>query len=176
MMAEQHGIKIVASIASAAMVLLFGCAESPDACPRNLAGEVHPTDFSAAFTDLETEETTISMRIESVSVECIPYRSAGAGSASDDDQAPLRVRIAVTTDVTYDIQDMEWFTGRTIRPRGALVFEAVSAGGVVLAESFEGFQLRETGRRASVSTTFDSLEPEVALRVSRVVVRRDYGR
>lgn len=160
--------------------LLWGCSASslPNSCPVDLVAT-----FSQNLVVKWSNES--SAQLSKVALECIPFDMPRDGQRVQDATSRTYV-IAVTTVVESDIKKevpRSYPPGTTLAQKIAdwdpnygdapIVFEAISANGVVLGNAREIFSGPEGIKSASNVTAKIALSDEEVRRVRSVLVRWD---
>ncbi len=122
---------------------------------------------STEHSGIEWTPGKVSAQIGTVLTECIPHRI----SATEKVAASTEYEIAVTARINYVLDKDEY---RTFEAR--LIFEAMTANGVVIKSNNSSFRLVRGGNSGTASAVITALSREEVARVKRIVVRWEYGR
>ncbi len=147
----------------------------PSACPHGLsAGAV----ADSSGIQWGNEKPTVEASITSVAVECFRVRNPAIETDKFKRSAHSDYSIAGTARVKYEIHDLSLFETSTRfgNLEARAVFEATSASGVVLGSASGTFRFVRGGSSGTVSATIAGLGADEITRVSRIVVRWEYGR
>src|SRR5262245_9868117 len=126
-------------------------------CPTRLVAAAHPS-----LSEIQWIGGNVKANITSVAFECIPRRTSTEKSHAST------YEFAVTATVNYVLEDK-----RSIYEY-PLVFEAITAKGVVLRSTPAMFRLVYGVNSGKVSSTLIGLSPEEVGLVARITARWDY--
>ncbi len=143
----------------------------PDLCPASLRGEPSSSESGIQWSN------KIEATITRVAVECIPIHASDVTEGTNKQSASTSYQLPTTANVAYKIVDSLWFKRATAYTdlNATIVFEAVSASGVVLASGYGQFKVVDGNNSGTVSTTLTVPEPMIG-RVSAVRAGWQYGR
>lgn len=165
---------LIGALASALVACQKGSPSQRDLCPTGLKGI--PVSGEAAIGWGPHTLPKARAWIVSVAVECFP-----AASPVNDGGAARHVpvtgyQIAATANVTYEIRDSKWLEALPLGLTAAVIFEAVSANGVVLASKEGKLRVVPGGDGGTVSATISGLSGPEIQRVSLVRAKWRFGR
>lgn len=163
----------------AGVVLAFaGCQPlSParrDLCPAALRAIVAPGQSGIEWGGSKAPKVEAS--IVQVAVQCFPveYHARGSGTSVG---APFNgYQIAATASVAYRVHNSKWLQGLILGLSGTVIFEAMSANGVVLATKQGEVRIVPGGDSGTASATLSGLSGSEIQRVALVQARWRYGR
>lgn len=158
-------------------IALAGCRKAipseRNLCPPEIQGLALAKQSSALWESKKSIK--VSALIVSVAVLCFPVyhpalisRRAGRASFSD-------YQIAATATVTYQVRDAKWVESAPLGLWATVIFEAVSANGVVLASKHAEFRILPTQKSATISASITGLSESEIQHVALVRARWQYG-
>jgi hypothetical protein len=140
-------------------------------CPESIRGMPSPTESRICFGDVEALPVATAT-ITRVDASCAQRRYPRVGSERDGETGFF---IGATAWITYEIEDEEGLeSGQGYGEE--VIFEAVSASGVVLGSDSMGFAATRGVRFTTMSLEIGDMKPEDVSRVARVVARWDRTR
>jgi len=157
-------IGIVATIAA-------GCDQlkpRADACPSGLAGA--PSPESGGIIEAVGGQERLTGSITSVLVECLPSRHEPGQADRGWRRASTDYEVAVTATVEYKISDQDFASSDA-----NVIFEALSATGVVLGSTKAFFRFTKNGSSGQISAKIVGLSEEEVRRVTSVHARWEDG-
>lgn len=116
-----------------------------------------------------TKSPKVEARIESVAVQCFPVVQAKRGQEAT-------YQVAATATVTYQIDDVGWLEALPYGLYGTVIFEAVSANGVVLASKEGEIRIVRGLNSGTASAMISGLSGYEIQHVFLVQARWEYGR
>jgi hypothetical protein len=150
---------------------LVACQKAPpiqrDLCPSGLQGV--PVLGQSGIEWGGGKKPKIEATIESVAVQCFPP-DRGAGGIGDGYQ------IAATANVAYQVHDAKWLESLPLGLSATVIFEAVTANGVVLSSKETELSFAPSLSRATASVKMLGLSGAEIKRVSLIQARWRYGR
>lgn len=124
------------------------------------------------------DKAKVVANIESVAIECIPLESVKSDSSKSKNREAIEYEIAATASVNYSILDQKFFKSITTYSNleAFIIFEAMTASGVVIGHSKGSLRIIENGNSGKASSKISGLSLEEIKRVVRVEARWEYGK
>jgi hypothetical protein len=165
---------LIGALAAALVACQQGSPAQRDLCPTGL--QATPVAEKGAIGWGPRKSPKVQAWIVSVAVECFPAGSPGNGSGAAKHVPVTGYQIAATANVIYEIHDSKWLEALPLGLTPAVIFEAVSANGVVLASKEGELRIVPGGDGGTVSATISGLSGPEIQRVSLVQARWRFGR
>ena len=160
-------------------LLVLGCSnldsQSQNHCPHDLGAEIFAPESSIVWGGDERKITAV---IQSIAIECIPAHHAAMEADRAKIGAYTDYEIAATATISCEIADAQYFESATQDRdlRATVLFEAVSASGVLLGSASGSFSILKNSTHRTASAKITSLSSEEIRRVAKVRARWRYGR
>ena len=159
------------------IVMLCGCDLLPEQkyTANNVVARPSATESGMMWGG---DQAKIVANIDSVVIECIPIEKVKNESSTSKSRGNTEYEIAASASVTYSIIDQKFFKDITLFKslEPAVIFEAMTASGVVIGHSRGTVRVIENGSVGKVSAKIMGLTREEIKRIKRVEARWEYGR